>query len=92
MAFTPVRRPIGLERGLVVAVLRLPFGVEDAFCSENKVHGAAFIEVVALFVAILATTIAFWPRSMAAGILMLPYLGWVAFASVLNFTIWRLNG
>ena len=54
--------------------------------------GAAFIEVVALLVAIAATTIAFWPRSMAAGILMLPYLGWVSFASVLNFTIWRLNG
>ena len=53
--------------------------------------GAAFIEVVALFAAIAATTIAFWPKSMAAGILMLPYLGWVAFAAVLNFTIWRLN-
>ncbi len=54
--------------------------------------GAAFIEVVVLFAAILTTTIAFWPKSMAAGILMLPYLGWVAFAAVLNFTIWRLNG
>jgi translocator protein len=54
--------------------------------------GTAFIEIVALFAAIAATTIAFWPKSMAAGILMLPYLGWVAFASVLNFTIWRLNG
>lgn len=53
--------------------------------------GAAFIEVVALLVAIAATTVAFWPKSMAAGILMLPYLAWVAFATVLNFTIWRLN-
>ena len=49
------------------------------------------IEIVALFAAIAATTIVFWPMSMAAGILMLPYLGWVAFVSVLNFTIWRLN-
>ena len=54
--------------------------------------GAAFIEILTLLVAIAATTIAFWPRSKAAGILMLPYLGWVAFASVLNFAIWRLNG
>jgi tryptophan-rich sensory protein len=53
--------------------------------------GAAFAEIVALLAAILATTIAFWPKSLAAGILMVPYLAWVAFASVLNFTIWRLN-
>ncbi len=54
--------------------------------------GTAFIEVTALFAAIAATTIAFWPKSMMAGVLMLPYLSWVAFAAVLNFTIWRLNG
>ncbi len=53
--------------------------------------GAAFAEIVAMLTAIIATTMAFWPRSMSAGILMLPYLGWVAFASVLNFAIWRLN-
>jgi hypothetical protein len=53
--------------------------------------GAAFIEILVLLTAIAATTIAFWFRSKAAGILMVPYLGWVAFASVLNFTIWRLN-
>jgi tryptophan-rich sensory protein len=53
--------------------------------------GAACLEILALLATIVATTIAFWPRSQAAGILMLPYLGWVAFASVLNFTLWRLN-
>ena len=59
--------------------------------------GAAFAEILVLLTAIAATTIAFWllafwPRSKAAGILMLPYLGWVAFASVWNFAIWRING
>jgi len=53
--------------------------------------GAAFVEIVALLIAIIATTLAFWPRSTAAGVLMLPYIAWVSFASVLNFTIWRLN-
>ncbi len=45
--------------------------------------GAAFIEIVA----IAATTIAFWLRSSTAGILMVPYLGWVAFASVIDFAL-----
>jgi translocator protein len=53
--------------------------------------GAAFIDIVALLAAIVATTTAFWGRSLAAGILMTPYLAWVAFATVLNFAIWRLN-
>ena len=44
------------------------------------------------FGAILVTAISFWPLSRAAGWLMLPYLLWVAFASALNYSIWRLNG
>ena len=54
--------------------------------------GAAFVEILVLQAAIAATTVvAFWPKSKAAGILMVPYLAWVAFASVLNFAIWRMN-
>ncbi len=54
--------------------------------------GIAFVDVVLLWVAISATTIAFWRRSFVAGLLFLPYLAWVSFAAVLNFWIWRLNG
>ena len=53
--------------------------------------GLAFVEIVLLWAAILATTIVFWRRSPAAGILFVPYLAWVSFAAVLNFAIWRLN-
>jgi benzodiazapine receptor len=51
----------------------------------------AAIEIVLLWTAILATTIAFWFRSKWAGALLVPYLTWVSFAGVLNFTIWRMN-
>jgi len=51
----------------------------------------AFIEVIGLWLSILATIIAFWPISTAAALLLLPYLAWVTFAATLNFTIWRLN-
>lgn len=49
-------------------------------------------EIVLLWLAILATLIAFWKVSAAAGGLLVPYLAWVTFATALNFAIWRLNG
>jgi tryptophan-rich sensory protein len=51
----------------------------------------AFYEVVALWVAILATVIAFWEISLGSGLLMLPYLLWTSFAAALNFRVWQLN-
>ena len=60
------------------------------FGLENP--GLAFVEVLLLWLAIAATMVSFWWRSMVAGILFVPYLAWVSFASVLNFAIWRLNG
>lgn len=53
--------------------------------------GLAAIEIVILWAAILATVISFWRQSKVAGGLLIPYLLWVSFATVLNVTIWRLN-
>lgn len=53
--------------------------------------GWAFAEIVILWLAIVATTVAFFGRSKVAGGLMVPYLAWVSFANVLNFIIRRLN-
>jgi len=44
-----------------------------------------------LWVLILATMLAFRRVSTTAGALMVPYLLWVSFASVLNYALWRLN-
>ena len=54
--------------------------------------GFALADIAALFVLIVATTIAFLRRDRLAGALMIPYLAWVAFATALTFAIWRLNG
>ena len=53
--------------------------------------GLALAEVVAFWLAIAATTRAFWRLDRLAGLLMLPYLAWVAFAALLNAAIWRMN-
>jgi tryptophan-rich sensory protein len=47
--------------------------------------------IVILFLAAAATTIAFWRIQPVAGVLLLPYLGWLLFASLLNGAIVRLN-
>lgn len=51
----------------------------------------AFIEVLVLWVAILATLISFWRVRPAAGSLLLPYLAWVGYAAALNGMLLRLN-
>lgn len=51
----------------------------------------AFIEIAVLWVFILFTMVLFWKVRTAAGVLFIPYLLWVSFASVLNFTLWKLN-
>lgn len=52
---------------------------------------AAVIEIIFLWIAILASIILFFRISWVAGTLLIPYILWVSFASVLNFAIWRLN-
>ncbi len=51
----------------------------------------AFAEIVLLWLAILFTLRLFWNVQRGAGLLLVPYLAWVSFAAVLNFTLWRLN-
>ena len=53
--------------------------------------GALWI-IGALWSAIVATIVAFHPLSRLAACLLLPYLVWVSFASVLSYTIIHLNG
>lgn len=52
----------------------------------------AQVEVIALWLSILALIIVTWRRTMLGAILLLPYLGWVTFAGYLNMTIVKLNG
>lgn len=53
--------------------------------------GIALAEVLLLWVLISATVIAFRRVRPLAAALLLPYLAWVTFASVLNAVMWRLN-
>ena len=50
-----------------------------------------FVIIVALWVSIALTVVAFARVSRTASVLLLPYILWVSFASVLNYYIWLLN-
>ncbi len=53
--------------------------------------GGAFVEIIFLWLAILATIIAFVKISRPAVWLLVPYIIWVSFAGYLNYSIWQVN-
>lgn len=84
--FAAQRRPLALflvQLALNAAWTPLFFGLHWT--------GVAFAEIVLLWLAIAATIAAFRPVSRVAAWLLVPYLTWVGFAAVLNFTLWHLN-
>ncbi len=56
-----------------------------------KSPGIAFLEIIVLWIFILICIIQFYPISITASVLLIPYLIWVSFASILNYSIWKLN-
>jgi benzodiazapine receptor len=52
---------------------------------------AGMVDIALLWTAIAATIFLFAPVSRVAAWLLVPYLVWVSYATVLNFAIWRLN-
>jgi len=56
-----------------------------------KMPGVAFAEILLLLAAIVVTAREFARTSLPAALMLAPYIAWVAFASFLNFTLWRLN-
>ena len=60
------------------------------FFRRHDLHGA-LIDIVLLWLAIALMIALFLRRNRLAGLLQIPYLAWVSFASLLNYEIWRLN-
>jgi translocator protein len=87
------------QNGLAAA--RLPIGLFALQLALNSawsvlffgLHrpGAAFLDILLLWIAIAATVSAFGRWSRWASLLLVPYLTWVSFAAMLNLAIWRMN-
>lgn len=81
-----------VKNALIIFLLQLVFNTLWSFLFF-KFHSPfwALVDIAVLWVLILLTLIKFWKISKAAGILLIPYLLWISFASILNYFIYRLN-
>jgi tryptophan-rich sensory protein len=73
-----------------VAQLLLNFAWSFLFFGARQ-YGWALVEIAALWVAIVATIWLFRGVDRPAAWLLVPYLGWVTFASALTAAIYRLQ-
>jgi translocator protein len=60
------------------------------FFNQHQVSWA-LVEIIAMWIFILLTIFAFANVSKTAAWLLVPYIAWVSFATILNYTIWQLN-
>lgn len=94
-AFRVLRLPAGTpgrRRALLVYHLQLLFNIAWSFAffgAHSPLAGLAVI--LPLLALIVATIVAFRPLDPLASKLLWPYLAWVAFATLLNASIWWLN-
>lgn len=87
------------ERGLSAALIPLSlFALQLALnCAWSGLFFAlhkpwlAFADIVVLWFAIVVTIFSFARVSSFASILLAPYLLWVTFAAILNFTVAKMN-
>lgn len=82
--------PSTVNMGLFAVQLTLNLAWSILFFGMRR-PDLAFYEIILLWLSILATALVFAKVDRVAGWLLAPYLAWVTFAAVLNFTIWRLN-
>jgi tryptophan-rich sensory protein len=52
----------------------------------------AMVDIVALWIVLVISLVCFWRLDLYSGLLLVPYLAWVTFASFLNWSIWKQNG
>lgn len=88
------KHSISLERSLAIRLFIIQFILN--FCWSIlffSLHliGWAFAEIITMWVFILLTILQFRKLSPTAAALLIPYLLWVSFASILNGSIWQLN-
>ena len=88
------KKPISKDRNTGIAIFMIQFTLNFFWTIIFfKYHqlGWALIEILMMWLSILLTIILFWKSSTLAASLLIPYLAWVSFATLLNAAIMQLN-
>jgi benzodiazapine receptor len=83
----------GVARGPLIlfgSQLALNWAWTPIFFGFHKL-GLSLAEIILLYGNVVACTIGFWNVNRTAGLIMLPYLGWLSIATALTYCIWRDN-
>lgn len=80
----------GLALGLFAVQLLLNLAWTPLFFGAHQITGGLIL-LALLDVAVLATIAAFWRIRPLAGMLLLPYLAWILFATLLNYQFLAAN-
>ncbi|MEO6313959.1 MAG: TspO/MBR family protein [Chitinophagaceae bacterium] len=75
---------------IFIAQFALNFSWSFIFFRQHQM-GWAFVEIIVLWLAIFCTIVAFSRINKTAAWLLVPYISWVSFAAILNYTIWQMN-
>ena len=81
-------------KGLAISLWSLQMGLNTIWTpifSGAQNLEVAFYYIIALWVSIIGYIIVSWRVDRWASIMFMPYLGWVSFASLLNYNYWQLN-
>lgn len=81
-----------VREALSIFIIQFAFNIAWSFiffgAREPKL---ALIEIIVLWFLILVTIVKFYKISKTAGLILLPYLAWVTFATLLNWSVVVLN-
>jgi tryptophan-rich sensory protein len=86
--------PASAERNRSLKIFGVQFALN--FCWSLiffRFHliGVALVEIMLMWGCILFTILFFWKQSRTAALLLVPYIFWVSFATILTAAIYRLN-
>jgi len=81
-----------LPRTIAIYFIQLVLNLMWSFLFfYSRLIGAAFYEILALLLVIVLNAVVFYKIDKTAGLIFIPYFIWVSFATVLTYSIFKVN-